>query len=193
MTSTKKPKTPSLKKYLESLSREQLIDLVADLKDKFANVKEYLVAVLNPENQDKLFEKYRKKVQDVFFPTRGYGKLKFNEAIRAIAEFQKVCKSPQMVIDLRMCFVENGIEFFEKYGGISDSFYSVGRNMFRKALEEMKEHNLSEIFIDDCNDLIEAAKDVGNLFQVCLEEDLEALLKQQSPIVKLRKKPQGSD
>ncbi|MFZ2958113.1 MAG: hypothetical protein WA705_14595 [Candidatus Ozemobacteraceae bacterium] len=44
MTSPKKSKTPSLKKYLESLSREQLIDLVSDLKDKFANVKEYLAA-----------------------------------------------------------------------------------------------------------------------------------------------------
>jgi hypothetical protein len=47
-----------LKKELQTLTKEQLIEQILGLYDAYKPVKEYLKTFLNPENIDDLFEEY---------------------------------------------------------------------------------------------------------------------------------------
>ena len=48
----------ALKKHLQSLNREQLIETVLEMYDNMKPVKEYLEFFLNP-NEKEMFEKYK--------------------------------------------------------------------------------------------------------------------------------------
>ncbi len=65
-----------------------------------------------------IYLEYRKKVQDIFFPSRGRGNLDFAAAKQAIAEFERVTGSKKFATDLRLFFVEEGIDFTNTYGDI---------------------------------------------------------------------------
>jgi len=62
----------SLKPELLKLDKKQLIELIADLYKKNKSVQEYLDFFIKPD-EDGLFEKYKMKVYEAFFPKRGFG------------------------------------------------------------------------------------------------------------------------
>ena len=55
----------ALKKHLQSLNREQLIETVLEMYDNMKPVKEYLEFFLNP-NEKEMFEKYRTIIVNEF-------------------------------------------------------------------------------------------------------------------------------
>lgn len=60
-----------LKKYLLSLTKEQIADIVLELYDARKEAKDYLEFYLAPDCNAEL-EKCKKAVQNEFFPTRGF-------------------------------------------------------------------------------------------------------------------------
>jgi hypothetical protein len=57
----------SLKKHLQSLSKEQIIEQVLDFYDNSKAAKEYLEYSLNP-NEKEMFEKYKAVIVNEFYP-----------------------------------------------------------------------------------------------------------------------------
>ena len=80
-----------------------------------------------------ILEKYRGKIVEQFFPSRGFGKLKLGEARKAIREYQKATGSVPGTAELLMTYVENGAEFTSEYGDIDERFY----NSVESALEDL--------------------------------------------------------
>nr|HQI77550.1 hypothetical protein [Candidatus Latescibacterota bacterium] len=85
-------------------------------------------------------EKYRRKIVEQFFPTRGFGKLKLAEARKAIRDYRKATGNLIGTIDLMLTYVENGTEFTHQFGDINESFY----NRLESVLNEMSQLLLRE-------------------------------------------------
>ena len=60
-----------LKKYLQTLSKKQIIEVMLELYDARKEAKEYLEFYLTPDSNAEL-EKCKKAIRQEFFPTRGF-------------------------------------------------------------------------------------------------------------------------
>ena len=76
----------ALKKYLGTLEKSEIIDVVLDLYDARKEAKEYLEYILNPDEKEKMKE-YKAIIRNEFWPKRGDGKCRFSVCKRAIADF----------------------------------------------------------------------------------------------------------
>jgi hypothetical protein len=75
-----------IKKELKKLDKDKIIDLVADLYKNNKSVKDFFDFYVNP-NERELFEKYRDKVFEAFYPKRGYN-YKRKDGKQAISDFK---------------------------------------------------------------------------------------------------------
>src|SRR5690606_280852 len=110
-----------LKKELKKLDKDKLIDLVADLYKKNKSVKEFFDFYVNPDERE-LFEKYRDKVFEAFYPKRGYN-YKLKDGKQAISDFKKLGTSTDLLADLMLFYVETGVKFTNDYGDVNETFY----------------------------------------------------------------------
>ena len=148
-----------LKKELKSLSQDKLIDLVLDLYKNNKSVKEFFDFYVNPD-ENELFDKYRKKVFEAFYPKRGYN-YKLSDGKKAISDFKKLSPSALLLGDLMLFYVETGVEFTNDYGDIGESFYSSLESTYTMALKHMKKENLLEKFKDRAYKVVADTKNIG--------------------------------
>lgn len=125
-----------IKKELKKLDRNQLIDLVADLYKKNKYVKEFFDFYVSPDERE-LFNKYRDKVFEAFYPKRGYN-YKLKDGKQAISDFKKLGPSADLLADLMLFYVETGVKFTNDFGDIDESFYSSMEKTYVAALTLMK-------------------------------------------------------
>ena len=92
----------ALKKYLGTLEKSEVIDVVLGLYDARKEAKEYLEYFLNPDEKAKLKE-YKAIIRNEFWPKRGDGKCQFSVCKKAIADFRKLHPSPKAVIFSDFC------------------------------------------------------------------------------------------
>ena len=146
-----------IKQELRKLDKEKVISLVSELYKNNQSVKEYVDFYINPK-ENELFDKYRNKVFEAFYPKRGYD-FKLKEGKKAISEFKKLRPSSLLIADLMLFYVETGVKFTNEFGDISESFYSSLETTYGAALKLMEKENLlvelkdraEEIVNDTCN------------------------------------------
>lgn len=98
-----------LKKYLLSLTKEQITDIVLELYDARKEAKDYLEFHLAPDCNAEL-KKCKKAIQNEFFPTRGFSeKPSFTKCRKVISDFQKLKPEPTFVADLMLFYIEQGV------------------------------------------------------------------------------------
>jgi hypothetical protein len=148
-----------VKKELIKLDKDKLISLISELYKNNNGVKEYLDFYTNP-NEDELFQKYKAKVYEAFYPKRGYA-LKLNEGKKAISDFKKLKPSTILLADLMFCYVETGILFTNEYGDIDDVFYNSLESVYVKSLLLMKKENLLDKFEVRANKMLEDVSHIG--------------------------------
>lgn len=145
-----------LNKHLKQLSHDQLVELVKDCYGTSNDMKEFLaVKILGNEAVESLFQEYRKKVEQEFFPERGIGKLRLQQAKKAITEFEKLTGSARYALELRLIYVENGVDFTQSYGDIDERFYHSMISMYATIIEQVNEDETGELF-DEYEERIEA-------------------------------------
>lgn len=136
-----------LKKELNNLSKENLVEQILDLYDKNKSVKEFYDFYLNPHNEKELVEKYKKiiiKEFNVERPERSG--LKFSVAKRAISDFRDLQPSPEALADVMLTLPEYACEFTYTYGDMEETFYNGAYNNFVTALKFIHKHDLLENF-----------------------------------------------
>jgi hypothetical protein len=148
-----------VKKELVKLDKDKLIGLISELYKNNNEVKEYLDFYANP-NEEALFEKYKEKVYEAFYPKRGHA-LKLSEGKKAISEFKKLKPSSVLLADLMFCYVETGILFTNDFGDIDDRFYSSLESVFGQSLLLMKKENLLDEFEVRANKMLEDTSHIG--------------------------------
>lgn len=157
-----------LKKELKKLDKEKLIELVADLYKKHKSVKEFFDFYVNPDERE-LFNKYRDKVFEAFYPRRGYN-CKLKEGKQAISDFKKLGPSADLVVELMLFYVEMGVKFTNKFGDIGEGFYSSIETTYVAALKLMKKENLLKKFEERASKVVSDTSDIGWGFHDYLSE-----------------------
>jgi len=163
-----------LKKELQRLTKEQLIEIFADLYDTYKPVKEYFKTRLNPENIEDLFEKYKTVIINEFYPTtRLRPKMRFSVARSAIADFNKLKPPPKFVAGLMFTLVEYACKFTNDYGSQTEQYYISALNNYERALKFLQKENLLDEFKSQCEKCLEYAKPNGYFFPDDMNELFE--------------------
>ena len=149
----------SLKSDLAKLDKKALIEIIADLAKKNKAVQEYLSFYFKPD-EDGLFEKYKTKVYEAFFPKRGLG-YSLKQGKRAITDFKKLSPSQDIIADLMLFYVETGVDFTNEFGDIDEAFYSSLESAFAAALKLMRKEGVLDKFEERATMLIKNTEDIG--------------------------------
>lgn len=148
-----------IKKELKKLDKDKLIDLIADLYKKNKSVKEFFDFYVNP-NERELFEKYRDKVFEAFYPKRG-NNYQLKDGKQAISDFKKMGTSADLLADLMLFYVETGVKFTNDYGDINEPFYKSLATSFFDSLTLMDKENLLEKFEDRVDKVVDDTSGIG--------------------------------
>ena len=111
-----------VRKYVKSLDKDSLVELVMELYSARKEVKEILEYKISPDEDSKL-EDYKEIILKEFFPMRGYGQLRFSVCKKAIKEFRQLNPSPAAVADLMLYFVECATEYSSEVGDLWEAYY----------------------------------------------------------------------
>ena len=162
---------PALKKHLQSLTKEQLIETVLEMYDNMKSVKEYLEFFLNP-NEKEMFEKYKAVIINEFYPRGKYTdpKTRFSVAKKAIADFRTLKPSSELLADLMLTLPEMACQFTFDYGDMSEQYYNSAYNNFKAALEYMHKSSLLDSFKLRCVDCLKWASVCGYGFEDDMNE-----------------------
>ena len=136
----------TLKKELQKLTKEQLVEQVLDLYDKNKSVKEFYNFYLNPASEKELFEKYKQVIVNEFYPKRGDSKMRFSVCKKAISDFKALSPEPELIADLMLCIAENACKFTYEFGDMWEGYYTSAENNFEAALKFISKHNLLDKF-----------------------------------------------
>ena len=148
-----------IKKELKKLDKDKLIELVSELYKKNKSVKEFFDFYVNPDEKE-LFNKYRDKVFEAFYPKRGYN-FSLKDGKQAISEFRKFEPSAELISDLMLFYVETGVKFTNDFGDIDENFYSSLETIYAAALKLMEKESLLEKFSDRAGKIVEDTSDIG--------------------------------
>jgi hypothetical protein len=137
----------ALKKELQKLTKEQLVEQILDLYDKNKAVKEFYDFYLNPTNEKELVEKYKKIIRKEFNVERFECSVgRFSVAKRAISDFRNLQPSPEALADVMLYLPERACEQTYRYGDFSAQFYNSAYNNFEAALNFIAKNGLLDQF-----------------------------------------------
>jgi hypothetical protein len=148
-----------IKKELEKFDKKKLISLIGELYKNNRATKEYLEFFANPDEKKQLFQ-YKQKVQEAFFPKRGY-ELKLKDAKKVIADLKKLGLSAKSLADIMLFYVECGVMFTNEFGDINEAFYSSIEGMYKKALDLMQTEGLLDKFHDRSLKIVNDTVNIG--------------------------------
>ena len=151
----------ALKQHLKTVSKEDLIDDIAELYKKIAGVKDFYQLKLSSPDETQVISKYKQTIENQFFPKRGYGKAKLSVAKKAISDYKKVSVSPLGMIDLMLFYVEQGVKFTNAYGDINEGFYSSIEGMYEKSIELILKYDQEPLFEDRCEKIVGDGSGIG--------------------------------
>ena len=137
-----------LNKYLQSLNKQELVDLIARLSKQIPELNQYFQLQLDEKSAKKVVEKYKKAIKKEFFPSRGFGKARLSIARKPIDDFKHVAPQSFLLIDVMFYYVEQGVKFTLEYGDIDEPFYISMETMFERALELTKKIDVLDKYQD---------------------------------------------
>jgi Family of unknown function (DUF6155) len=164
-----------LKQYLKTISQEESNTDITELFKRFPAVKEYYQIKLYPQAEAEVLAKYKKTIEDEFFPARGFGKARLSIAKKAISDYKKVCNNEVDIIDIMLFYVEQGVKFTLAYGDIDEAFYASMEGMYDKALNAMTGLDSKNVFEQRSQKIVTDTSDIGWGFHDTLSEIYETV------------------
>lgn len=151
-----------LKKHLQSLTKEQIIEQVLEVYSNCKPAKEYLEYFLNPDEKEQ-FQKYKAIIIKEFYPEGKYfdPSLRFSVARKAISDFRSLKPSPELLADLMVTLPEIACKFTSEYGDMSEQYYTSAANNYEQALKFLQKNNLLENFKLRCEDCVKYVEPCG--------------------------------
>lgn len=153
-----------VKKELKAMESQSIISLVMELYDSYPEVRENLEAQFSQnkdENRSLQLEKYKKIIQDEYFPSKGVEKCRVNVCKKAISDFKKLKPEPIDIAELMVFFVEQGCRYTYEFGDMWESFYTAFENNYRAALLFIFEHGLENRFKDRMKECLRLTENCG--------------------------------
>ncbi|MGG0716594.1 DUF6155 family protein [Robertmurraya massiliosenegalensis] len=156
-------KVSELKKELKSIEQKELVQLITELYKLNKEVQHYLSNKFIGEAAiEALYNDTARKVRDEFFPDRGHGKLRLQEAKKAISNFKKLSSDEVNTMDLMLYYVELGTDFTLAYGDIDERFYMSMESMYHNVVKECnKKKEYYDEFKDRLYSIVEKTDGIG--------------------------------
>jgi len=149
-----------LKKYLQSLTNEQVIEQVIELYGNCKPAKEYLEYFLNPDEKGQ-FEKYKAVIINEFSMGKRIPKMRFSVAKKALADFRQVNPSPELYGDLMLTLAEVAWKLANDSGDLWEQYYISSANNYEAALKFLQKNDLLDKFKLRCTDCVKYSKYCG--------------------------------
>ena len=124
----------------------------------------------SPQQDTQISAKYKKIIENEFFPPRGLGRAKLSVAKKAITEYRKIVKNPVDVADIMLFYVEQGVKFTNAYGDIDEPFYNSMEGMYEKAVQWMVKYEIQDVFSERCAKIVEDTSGIGWGFHDALRD-----------------------
>ena len=126
-----------LKKYLNGLEKEQIIEQFTALYDKFPEVKTYYNFVFRP-NEEKLAGEARAKIRNEYFPVKSRrAKLRRSTAQHFIKHFMTLGVDPFLVADVMLFNIETAMAYTAKRPAMFGAFYKSMLKSYEQAVSYM--------------------------------------------------------
>lgn len=162
-----------LKQHLSKCSQEELIADITELFKKFPAVKDYYQIKLSPQEDIEVSAKYKKIIENEFFPSRGFGKARLSVAKKAISDYKKISQTDAALIDVMLFYVEQGVKFTNRYGDIDEPFYLSIEGVYEQVIGLIISSNLKDVFKQRCRQIMEDTSGIGWGFHDTLTEIYE--------------------
>jgi hypothetical protein len=159
-----------LRKHLQGLAQDQLVNHLLHLGDSFKDVQAYLQNVVHPADDETVRARYRQVVENEFFPARGYGKARLAIARKAVTDYRKVAASTEGVADLMLFYVEMGARYARAYGALDEPFCRSMESMYASALQWTVKHGLEDAFRPRAEAILTATRGMGYWFHDTLTD-----------------------
>ena len=150
-----------LKIELKKMNKEELLEMVYDLYKHNKGVKDFLDYHLNSDSGT-LFNKYKERINEAFFPKRGY-KVKLAQAKKAISEFKKIGTKAEYLADLMFYYVETGIKYGISKGSVKDALHNSLVSNFKIAFKFIEKENITDKYLASAAELIDSSKKISSL------------------------------
>lgn len=154
-------KITEVKKYLNTLTNEQTIEIILKMYNLSVANKNYVINKINPEYENNLLVEYKNIIENEFAFQHDDFSLDFKTIKNSIKQYQSISCNPKNVIELILFYVECGINFTQDYGDIGEKFYDDISNAYHDALKCIFKHNLSSEFKNTCLKLQVKANGIG--------------------------------
>ena len=178
------PKPPGkreLRKFLDGLSKEELVEQAVQLFTDFAPVREYFEMRLGPaDDSETVRKKYKRIIDEQFFPSRGEPRLNLAGARKALRDYRKVARSIDGVVDLMLHYVETGIAFGHDLGFMDEALSRSLFLVFRDAVGEVVKADLEAEFAARCWSVARSSGNLGWGMPDLLEDLCDAFLPDES-------------
>jgi len=149
-----------LTKFLNDLSKEELIKEFEKLYQKFKEVKTFYDIELSGDTTA-IVNDVKKKIKNEYMPDKGYGKARSSVAKKLVDDFAKVSIYPKDLVEVNLYRVEMAVGFTKAYGDIDEPFYTSAENAFEKTLKLMVQHKLQDDFKERCLKVIDKTEWFG--------------------------------
>ena len=165
---------PALKKRLAELERKELEKMLCDIYKNCEQAEQMLNLVLLDETYGrKLLEQYQEKLDKIFFPydivRAGFS---LSMAKKVLYDFKKICQNIELISELKLYFVECGIEFTNTYGDINERYYNVVCDVFYDVIESVSnDKKLFEKWKDRLVNIVQESGGIGWGFHDYLVEE----------------------
>jgi hypothetical protein len=158
-----------VKKYIKSLDRQGLEQLVLDLYSARKEAKEFLEYAVNPNDNAK-YEQYKEIITKEFFPKRGEGKMRFSVCKKAVKDFKALDPDPVLLCDLMLYIPECASKVANGWGDLWESFYDSAYNNFVIALKEISKCDLKAHFQKRVDKILDNCQSSGYGFGDAMED-----------------------
>ncbi len=143
------------RKYLKTLSKEEMESELLNLVKNYEDVKEYFSLKVNPENEEEIFLKYKENIKKELSIRADFKNPNFKEIRRYYVDFKKVSKNIDYLIELMLYTVELALKNLEKSDYWEDKFYESISKIFGDIFVLIYKNNLEEKYIPKCKELLE--------------------------------------
>lgn len=157
-----------LRAFLETCSRETLINQVLDLFTSFEQVRDYYHVRVRGEDQESR-DRYKARIR-AEFAWRGNTppRMRLSDAKRAVSDYRKVAASVEGMADMLFYYVEMAltpveeIDFQEEHLLVNSIL-----GMYRDAIVHVRKHGLDREFVDRSYEIVQrgARQGYGPEFQ----------------------------
>ena len=156
-------KITDFRKYLQSLSKEEMEDELINLVKSYRDVKEYFSLKVNPEGGEEIFLKYKGNIKNQFFTKKFYGNPNFREIRGYYLAFKKISKNIEYLIELMLYTVELAMKYLDEVGCWEERFYTSICKILEEAFIVIQKNKFGEKYVDRCRKIVESSrsKDYG--------------------------------